>query len=102
MRASLGAVAALVFFYMYLVGASILNVIAMREANTETARLGNAVSLLEREYFSIAQAVDPANALRLGLTPISSTVYIHRPGTLSAGAPAEADTPAALSGSNEI
>ena len=90
----------LVGLYMYFVCVSILNVIATKDANVESGRLANAVAALERDYFALAEAVDPAIALRLGLAPIKNTVYVHRPGNLSAGVPAMGE--AAANVGNEI
>lgn len=68
--------------YVYFVGASILNVIARKEALMETARLTGAVSALEREYFLVAKGVTPEAGERLGLAPVSKTVYVRRPGVV--------------------
>ncbi len=70
--------------YIYFVGATILNVIAREEALTKMASLTSVVSSLEREYFSASQGLGPDDGARLGLFPVSNTVYIHRPGNAAA------------------
>ena len=99
-RALLGIVVALACAYVYFVGATILNVIARKEALAQTASLTSSVSGLEREYFAAAQNIGPEDGARLGLSPVSDALYLHRPGNLSAGAPAQAGT--AAPESNEI
>lgn len=70
--------------YMYFVSASVLNVIARKEAVSQMASLGSTVSLLERDYFAATAAITPRAGVRLGLSPVSNTRYVHRPGTVSA------------------
>ncbi|MBI2610480.1 hypothetical protein HYW60_00880 [Candidatus Kaiserbacteria bacterium] len=101
-RVLIGAVVLLAFSYVYFVGSTILNVIARKEALAESAHLVTAVSKLEREYFALSQGIGPEDGVRLGLSPVARTLYIHRPGTLSAGGPAEADTANADVELNEI
>jgi hypothetical protein len=73
--------------YVYFVGASVLNVISRKEALAETAQLANAVSRLERDYFALSQGVGPEDGARLGLSPISKTEYVYRPGNAAAAEP---------------
>ena|SRR3989338_5122680 len=80
LRLILGTLAVLACTYIYFVGATIFNVIARKEALAETARLTSAVSSLEREYFAASQGIGPDDGARLGLSPVSNTIYIHRPG----------------------
>ncbi len=80
LRALLGALAILVCAYIYFVGSTIFNVIARKEAMAETANLTSVVSDLEREYFAVSHRLGPDDGTRLGLSPVSNTVYIHRPG----------------------
>ncbi len=72
----------LIAAYMYFVSASVLNVIARKEAVSEMASLGSSVSLLERDYYALAAAIKPGEGARLGLSPVSTTKYVHRPGTV--------------------
>ena len=80
-RLFLGALAILSIAYVYFVSASIMNVIARKEALDESASLASAVSVLEREYFAALEGINPEDGARLGLTPVSTTVYVRRPGT---------------------
>ncbi|QQG37534.1 MAG: hypothetical protein HYS26_02790 [Candidatus Kaiserbacteria bacterium] len=75
-----------VALYMYFVGATILNVIARKEALQQTANLASAVSQLEREYFSAAAAIGPSEGGRLGLAPVADTAFVQRPGNAASAA----------------
>ena len=68
--------------YIYFVGASVLNVIARKEALLQTARLTGAVSALEREYFLIAKGVTPEAGGRPGPAPVAKTAYVRRLGVV--------------------
>ena len=59
LRAMLASLLLIACAYVYFVGASVLNVIARKEALLQTARLTGAVSALEREYFLVAKGVTP-------------------------------------------
>lgn len=67
--------------YLYFVGASILNVIARKEASAETTRLQSSIALMEQEYFALAEHVDESIAADLGLVAIDTTQYVYKPGT---------------------
>lgn len=97
LRMLMGALAVLASLYVYFVGASVLNVIARKEALTQTASLTNAVSQLEREYFAASQGVGAEDGARLGLIPLENTIYIHRPGNAALAGQAAIPVP-----SNEI
>ena len=73
---------ALACAYGYFVSASVLNVIARKEALAETVSLGSRVSLLERDYYAAAAAIIPSAGDRLGLAPVSNTRYVHRLGVV--------------------
>ncbi len=80
-------VAALMVFlgaYVYFVSASVLNVIARKEALAQTATLSSTLSLLERDYYTAGAAVTPSEGERFGLAPVSDTQYVYRPGTIGA------------------
>ncbi len=68
----------LVFLYMYLVCASVLNVIAQREANQSSANLESQIGVLEQKYFSLAERVTREQANTLGLLPIAERSYVYR------------------------
>ena len=70
--------------YLYFVGASVLNVVARKEAAAESARLSSAIASMEAQYISLAQAVDESIAPTLGLEKLAQTQYVHRPGKTAA------------------
>lgn len=74
----------LISAYLYFVTASVLNVIARKEALMQSTHLGTTIGAYEKEYFAISQTVKPEAGLVLGLSPISSTAtdYVRRPGTV--------------------
>ncbi len=78
----------LICSYLYFVGASVLNIIARKEALTEAAKLGTTISNSERDYFTIAESVTPESGASLGLAPVSAPAYVYRPSTVG-----QADTP---------
>ncbi len=83
-RALIAILFVLIVAYMYFVSASVLNVIARKEAVSHMASLGSSVALLERDYYAAAAAIKPGEGARLGLSPVSNTQYVHRPGTVGA------------------
>jgi len=78
----IAALALLTVGYVYFVSASVLNVIARKDAVRETASLESKVSLLERDYYAATAALTPSSGERLGLSPVSNTRYVHRPGVV--------------------
>ena len=81
-RILIGALIALTFAYVYFVSASVMNVVARKEARAEIASLGSSVSLLERDYYAATASITPSAGARLGLAPVSETRYVHRPGAV--------------------
>jgi len=82
LRILLSALLGLALAYLYFVGASVLNVIARKEALAQTASLATAVAVLERDYFAASQAVSPSQGAQLGLAPVATTAYVYRPSIL--------------------
>lgn len=80
-RAAVFILVCSVGLYGYLVGSSIFNVIAKKEAGLEAARLQTVVGALEKEYFTLAQYVSPKHAEALGLSAVSSTHYVYQSAT---------------------
>ncbi len=76
----LGALVALACSYVYFVGATILNVIARKEAVAETASLETQVSKLENSYLAASKSVSPSDGARLGLAPLTQSSFVYRPG----------------------
>ncbi|OGG71167.1 hypothetical protein A3F27_02540 [Candidatus Kaiserbacteria bacterium RIFCSPHIGHO2_12_FULL_53_13] len=72
----------LVFSYIYFVGASVLNIIARKEALVEATKLSSAIANFERDYFAMSQNVTPESGTALGLAPVSNTAYVYRPGAV--------------------
>lgn len=75
-----GVLALFICGYFYFVGASVLNIIERKEASSEIERLHSSIAMLEQEYFALQTRVTPLAAQDMGLTAVSDTAYIHRPG----------------------
>lgn len=73
----------LISAYLYFVVASVLNVMARKEALTQSTQLGSAIGAYERDYFALSQEVRPDAGGPLGLYPVSNIAYVHRPGAVS-------------------
>ena len=43
--------------YLYLVAASVLNVIAQREAESNSMQIESSIGVLEEQYFTLSQAI---------------------------------------------
>lgn len=82
MRMVLAILLTLIFSYIYFVGASVLNIIARKEALAETERLNGAIGNIERDYFAISHNITPESGTELGLSPVSHTAYVYRPGVV--------------------
>jgi hypothetical protein len=79
--------------YLYFVGASVLNIIARKEASRSSAALQSSIAILEKEYFVLSEAVTPGTGATLGLSQVQATDYVYRPGaTASADGAASPDT----------
>lgn len=79
-QALIGLIAVLAFAYLYLVGASILNVMARTEAQTRMTTMRDSISSLESKYFELSQALTPESGLAVGLSTSVHAAYVHRPG----------------------
>ena len=66
--------------YVYLVAASILNVMGRSEALSQMRAIEGSVGSLEEEYLALSQHIPPERAEVLGLAPIEHIEYVHRPG----------------------
>jgi hypothetical protein len=69
--------------YLYFVTSSVINVIARKEALTQSVKISRSIGALEEQYFSLSQSITPESALALGLTPLTSPNYVSRPGNVS-------------------
>jgi hypothetical protein len=81
MRVLLLALFALAALYLYFVGASVLHIVARKEAVLETTRLQSAIASMEQEYFTLSHEVDESVAKRMGLVALEKTHYVYKPGT---------------------
>ncbi len=70
--------------YLYFVTASILNVIARKEALTRVVVIQGSIGGLEQHYFKLSNGISPEMGGALGLTPINQQHYVYRPGNVGA------------------
>lgn len=82
LRALFVLLAFCILAYIYLVGASILNVMEREEAIARSAEMQTSIAKLENDYFAFAQRITPETGSMLGLAPIRDVAYVHRPGTV--------------------
>ena len=74
----------LVCGYLYFVSASVLNVVARKEALTRIALVQGRIGGMEQEYFALSDSVSPQSGETLGLLPVKDTQYVYRPGNVGA------------------
>ena len=84
MRTLCIALVVLVCGYLYFVSASVLNVIARKEALAEISKIQGSIGGLEQQYFTLSEGVTPQAGATLGLSPIEDTQYVYRPGNVGA------------------
>ena len=70
--------------YLYFVSASILNVIARKEALTQITVIQGSIGGLEQNYFELTKGISPQSGQALGLAPITHQAYVYRPGNVGA------------------
>ena len=73
---------ALICGYLYFVSASVLNVIARKEALAQTAKIEGAIGGLESRYFALSHGIQPSAGTSLGLSPVKQTQYVDRLGNV--------------------
>ncbi|MEK7134088.1 MAG: hypothetical protein AAB804_03385 [Patescibacteria group bacterium] len=78
------ALIVLVFGYLYFVSASVLNVMARKEALAEVTKIQGFIGGLEQQYFALSEGVTLQAGATLGLSPITDTQYVYRPGNVGA------------------
>lgn len=71
--------------YLYLVAASVLNVMAQKEAVSHSLQIQSSIGVLEEKYFALSQSITPESGASIGLAPISQTSYVYRPGNVGMG-----------------
>ncbi len=74
----------LVSGYIYFVSASVLNVIARKEALTHIGKVQSVIGIAEKQHFILSQGVTPDSDASLGLSKVVSTHYVYRPGNVGA------------------
>lgn len=70
--------------YLYFVSASILNVIARKEALTRVSIIQGSIGGTEQRYFELTRGISPQSGSSLGLVPITHQHYVYRPGNVGA------------------
>lgn len=78
LRTLLVMLAFLTFCYLYFVVASVLNVIARKEADMSSTRLEGSIGSLEQHYFLLSRNLTPETGSTLGLSGISRQSYVYR------------------------
>jgi len=68
--------------YIYFVSASVLNIIAKRTADNQSAQIEATIGDLENQYFALSQSITPQEGSVLGLTMVPVSDYVTRPGSL--------------------
>jgi len=70
--------------YLYLVGSSVLHVMARKEAHAGVEKLMTAIAEREQQYFALSGSISPDHSAIYGLGPISEASYVYRPGGATA------------------
>lgn len=84
LRVLLIMLAVLLSSYLYFVAASVLNVIAHKEANLRSTQIETSIGQLERQYFTLSQELTPEKGTALGLSAIIDQSYVYRHGSIGA------------------
>lgn len=85
LRVIIGVLGLCMCAYLYLVAASVLNVIAQKEAVSNSVQLESSIGKLEEQYFALSQDIIPSAGTSIGLAPITQTSYVYRPGNVGLG-----------------
>ena len=75
---------ALICGYLYFVSASVLNVMARREALSQVSQIQGTIGASEQQYFALSESISPQEGASLGLSPVLNTQYVYRPGNVGA------------------
>jgi hypothetical protein len=84
LRALFVCIALAILAYLYLVSASVLNVMARKEAAADSTRLQSSIAEMEHQYFALNKSVDIAQAQAIGLSDLPAPQYVYRPGNAAA------------------
>ncbi len=79
MRSLVALLVALALLYLYFVSASVVNIMARKEALAQSGQIEGSIGSLEGQYFSLSQAITPQAEAALGLVPVTNTAYVDRP-----------------------
>lgn len=84
LRALAAVLIVLAFGYLYFVSASIINIMARKEAMARSGAIVASIGSLEGQYFALTQSITAQSAVAIGLSPISvhNTSYVERPGNV--------------------
>ncbi len=74
----------LILVYLYLVSASVLNIIAQKEAGRMSASLESNLGELEGRFFALSDELTSDHASRLGLHPLEESSFVYRLTNVSA------------------
>ena len=77
--------------YFYFVSASVLNIIARKEADTKSAVLQSSLAQMEQRYFALRDSVTPQEASSLGLSQVKNAQYVYVPGNAASAGMVAAD-----------
>ena len=72
---------ALICAYLYLVAASILNIISQKDAMAQTSQLQANLGNLETHYFALNQDITQQEGVAMGLQDMKPS-YVYRPGNV--------------------
>lgn len=72
--------------YLYFVSATVLNIMARKEADIESSRIQGSLAGLEQQYFALSQSVDEHVASSLGLSELKGADYVYVPGSTASAA----------------
>lgn len=79
LQALIGALIVLALGYFYFVSESVLNIMAQRTADNQSAQIQASIGSLENNYFALSQAITPQEGSDLGLVQVSVSDYVTRP-----------------------
>lgn len=68
----------LVAGYVFLVSASVINIIARKDAHAAMGQTTSAIAELEEQYFARIESIDEERASDLGLVPVAETHFVER------------------------
>lgn len=64
--------------YVYFVSASVVHIVARKDAETTLSRTATEVAELESQYFALSKDITRERAATLGLVPVEDTQFVNR------------------------